>query len=217
MANALTPSSPLKDKINIKPVGTRTQEATAEDFIELGAILDDHALKIDALVNSASSNPYYGRYTSLALLQAAHTTVDANAWAVIDSAPGVTPQIAFWNGTDWALSLYEDNTIEVATYNDLPLTGVTGKWYVTQNTNYLYRWYNSQYNLVGVPANLEVLLSGFYVETTGKTNLSVWQDGDKFRGWYGDRYLVGKVIDATSLNMPTDVDDNTKVSLSVNN
>lgn len=216
MANALTPSEDLKTKINVRPVGTRNQEATAEDFQELGSILDDHALKIDALVNADSANPYFGRYTNLANLQAAHTTAIANAWAVIDIGLGTTPQIAFWDGDSWELALAEDNTIEVANYNALPATGTAGKWYVTQATNYLYRWYNSQYNLVGVPTNLEVLLSGFYVETTGKSNLTAWQDGDKFRGWYGNRYLVGRVLDATTLNMPNDVDDETKVSLAVN-
>lgn len=216
MPNALTPSTELKDKINIKPVGTRSQEATAEDFQEIGTILDDHALQIDALVNADSSNPYYGRYTSLGNLQAAHTTGEVNAWAVIDTGVGTTPQIAFWDGDSWELALAVDNTIEVTNYNALPAIGTEGKWYVTQNTNYLYRWYNSKYNLVGVPTNLEVLISGFYVITTGKTNLSAWEDGDKFRGWYGNRYLVGIVLDATNLNMPNDVDDETKIELKAN-
>ena len=45
---ASRPSSALKDKINIRAVGNRINEATAEDFQELGAILEDHVGELDA-------------------------------------------------------------------------------------------------------------------------------------------------------------------------
>lgn len=214
---ALTPSTNLKNKTNVKPVGNRLQEATAEDFQELGNILDNHAALIDALDNVSSLNPNYGIYTSLALLQAAHPVGELNAYATIDAGPGITPQIAIWDEIDeeWEISGYSDNTIEVANYAALPASGTTGKWYITLNTNYLYRWYNSQYNLVGVPATYEVLIQGAIVQTAGKTNLTTLEVGDKFRYWDGDTCLFGKIISTPAL-IPTDLYNDTIIKLALN-
>lgn len=213
---ALTrPSTPLATKSNIKPVGNRLHEATAEDFIEISNLLIEYATAIEALQLATSPNPFYGRYTSLALLQAAYPTGELNAWAVIDAGIGITPQIAIWDnlGLNWEISGYESNTIEVTNYAALPAPGTIDKWYVTLDTNYLYRWYNSQYNLVGVPATYEVKIQGALVDITGKTDLNAFQDGDKFRYWDAERYVQGIIIDATSITLPTDLDDDTKIKI----
>lgn len=208
------PSNDLKNKINVIAVGTRTQEATAEDFIELCAILEEVIDAVESLQLTTSPNPYYGSYTSLALLQAAYPVGEANAWAIIDAGVGITPQIAYWNTTSeaWEISGAVDDTIEVANYASLPAPGTTGKWYVTLDTNYLYRWYNAQYNLVGVPATNEVKIQGALVDITGKTDLSAFEVNDKFRYWDGDRYVQGKIIDAAAI-LPDDLDDITKIKL----
>ncbi len=114
MANALRPSNPLKNKSNIHAVGNRYQEATAEDFVELGQILDDHATKLDAVTGAPDQNPNYGVYTSLSLLSATHPTAVAGAYAVIDPGTGSDPQIALWDDTDdeWVLQVnYPTNAI----------------------------------------------------------------------------------------------------------
>lgn len=48
------------------------------------------------------------------------------------------------------LPSYVDDVIEVATYNDLPLTGETGKIYVTTDTGNTYRWSGSSYVQIGI-------------------------------------------------------------------
>ncbi|WNH10058.1 hypothetical protein [Thalassobellus suaedae] len=60
---------------------------------------------------------------------------------------------------------------------------------------------------------IEILLDGFKVLSAGKTDLTIWEDEDKFSGWVGDVYYVGKIKDASALTMPDDILDTTKVSL----
>lgn len=59
---------------------------------------------------------------------------------------------------------------------------------------------------------LEVNIQGFSVSTIGKTTFTNLEVGDKFSGWDGDRYVVGKVLNATAI-LPTDLDDETKIKL----
>jgi hypothetical protein len=56
----------------------------------------------------------------------------------------------------------------------------------------------------------------FVAKATGNTNLTDFEDGDMFEGWVDDRYVTGKIIDASALTMPADIDDDTKVKLGVN-
>jgi hypothetical protein len=209
------PSVELSTKTNIKPVGNRLHEATAEDFAEIASLLNSYADAIEALQLSQSPNPFYGRYTSIALLEAAYTTGEENAWAVIDAGAGITPQIAIWDniGLNWEISGAVSNTIEVANFAALPAPGTIDKWYVTLDTNYLYRWYNSRYNLIGVPATHEVKIQGALVDITGKTDLSVFENNDKFRYWDNERYVQGLIIDASSITLPDDLDDDTKIKI----
>lgn len=148
--SALRPSNELKNKVNINPVGNRINEATAEDFIEAGNILEDHADKIDALTGAATPNPNYGVYTSLTLLKAAHPTADSGAYAIIDAGVGNTPQIALWdnNDTDWVLGTVDDLFIYVANNASLPAPGTAGKIYVTLDNLKQYIWQTSQYNVL---------------------------------------------------------------------
>tara|TARA_R110002167_G_scaffold364968_1_gene588361 strand:+ start:16076 stop:16564 length:489 start_codon:yes stop_codon:yes gene_type:complete len=118
---ASRPSSALKDKINIRAVGNRINEATAEDFQELGAILEDHADKLDAMTGSATPSPHYGTFTSLELLRATYAVGELDAFAIIDAGTGTAPQIALWDVTDndWVLQLTTKTTTEkVITQND---------------------------------------------------------------------------------------------------
>jgi len=101
------PSSLLKNKINIRAVGNRVNEATAEDFQELGTILNAFADAIESLMGSETPNPNYGTFSSLILLQAAFPSGELNAYAIIDPGVGTPPQIALWDNTDneWVLQV----------------------------------------------------------------------------------------------------------------
>lgn len=68
------------------------------------------------------------------------------------------------------------------------------------------------YDLITNTSSLETIINGYYVLTEGKTDLENWQVGDKFRGWNGDEYVVGKVV-----GLPFDINDRTKVKLAINN
>jgi hypothetical protein len=59
------------------------------------------------------------------------------------------------------LPSYVDDVIEVATFAALPVTGETGKIYVTLDTNYSYRWSGSTYVFIGRPiVNTDELAEG---------------------------------------------------------
>lgn len=116
---ALKPSSELKNKVNIRAVGERTNEATAEDFMELGQILEDHANRIDANTGGGDANPNYGVFTSLLLLQAAFPVGESGAYAIIDEGVGTDARIALWDATDlnWVL---QETTTTTTTVQILP-------------------------------------------------------------------------------------------------
>lgn len=185
------PSDELKNKTNINPVGNRFNEATAEDFQEISAILEQLGITVDDLTNDASSNPYYGRYTSLALLQAAHTTAQEFAWAIIDEGPTISPQIALWNNntTIWELSGATTDKIFVASYANLPAPGIENIWYITLDDKGLYLYYNSQYNLMNngasntaQPSDLITLTkaNGFVINIPSKPdNIDIWKESFK--------------------------------------
>ena len=61
--------------------------------------------------------------------------------------------------------------------------------------------------------SLKVKISGYWFDTIGNSDINAIEVGNEFEGWVSaTRYVVGKVI-----ALPFDVDDNTKVSLIVNN
>jgi len=59
-----------------------------------------------------------------------------------------------------------------------------------------------------------IFIDGFAVVAEGKTTLIAWEVGDRFSGWIGDRYVVGKII-SLPVVLPADIDDDTKVKLAI--
>jgi hypothetical protein len=49
------------------------------------------------------------------------------------------------------LPSYVDDVVEVSTYSSLPVTGETGKIYITLDTNFVYRWSGSVYVQISQP------------------------------------------------------------------
>lgn len=56
------------------------------------------------------------------------------------------------------LPSYVDEIVEVSTYENLPSTGLSGKIYVTLDTNCSYRWSGTTYIIIGGPS--QVTLDG---------------------------------------------------------
>ena len=65
-----------------------------------------------------------------------------------------------------------------------------------------------------VTGGLETIIDGFYVLSSGKSTLLDWEVNDKFRGWIGNRYLVGTIL-SLPVSLPSDIDNIAKVKLSV--
>lgn len=61
---------------------------------------------------------------------------------------------------------------------------------------------------------IETIIEGFYVLVAGKETLLDWEVGDKFRGWIGNRYLVGTIL-SLPVSLPSDIDNVSKVELSI--
>jgi len=150
MDQALKLTYPNKSNIITDPDSVRKFYATEADEIKL--VASDHADQIEDLKKNLidSENPHYGRYTSLALLQAAHTTAEEFGWAIIDQGAGISPQIALWNNTSntWEVSGVTTDKVFVATENDLPNTGAENTWYITTDKKQLFIWYNNKFNQI---------------------------------------------------------------------
>ena len=199
MPAALQLNTLTKDKVNLRPVGNRVNEATAEDFDDIGLAIEDHAVKIDALTGAATPNPNYGTYTSLALLQAAHTVGVAGAYAIIDQGVGFTPQIAIWdvNDTAWKINAAEESIIFVLNFVNLPAPGVENKIYITTSDFKSYVWKNAQYNLISqsIANDIRVkkFIDGFWVDTFGNVNTAVIEVGNIVTKETATRLFVGRV------------------------
>jgi len=63
-----------------------------------------------------------------------------------------------------------------------------------------------------VSNGLETIIDGFYVLLAGKTTPLDWEVNDKFRGWIGNRYLVGTIL-SLPVSLPSDIDNPLKVEL----
>lgn len=92
--------------------------------------------------------------------------------------------------------------------------------YVVQ-TNTLYQLQGGilNSNWIGIAgANvsnaLESIIDGFYVLLAGKTTPLDFEVGDKFRGWIGNRYLVGTIL-SLPVSLPSDIDNPAKVELAI--
>lgn len=74
-------------------------------------------------------------------------------------------------------------------------------------------------NWIGVVGNdisngLETVIEGFYVLLAGKETTQDWEVNDKFRGWIGSRYVVGRIL-SLPVSLPSDIDNNSKVELAI--
>ncbi len=92
--------------------------------------------------------------------------------------------------------------------------------FVTQTqTLYLLIGGIANSNWVGIAGSnvsnaLESVIDGFYVLLAGKTTPLDFEAGDKFRGWIGNRYLVGTIL-SLPVSLPSDIDNPAKVELAI--
>lgn len=70
-------------------------------------------------------------------------------------------------------------------------------------------------NWIGDVSNdIETVIDGFYVLSAGKTTILDWEVNDKFRGWIGNRYLVGTIL-SLPVSLPSDIDNSSKVQIAI--
>lgn len=62
--------------------------------------------------------------------------------------------------------------------------------------------------------DIETIIEGFYVLLAGKQTPLDWEVNDKFRGWIGNRYVVGTIL-SLPVSLPSDIDDVSKVELAL--
>lgn len=62
--------------------------------------------------------------------------------------------------------------------------------------------------------DIETIIEGFYVLLAGKETPLDWEVGDKFRGWIGNRYVVGTIL-SLPVSLPSNIDNASKVELAI--
>lgn len=62
--------------------------------------------------------------------------------------------------------------------------------------------------------DIETIIEGFYVLLAGKNTPLDWEVNDKFRGWIGNRYVVGTIL-SLPVSLPSDIDNASKVELAI--
>lgn len=62
--------------------------------------------------------------------------------------------------------------------------------------------------------DIETIIEGFYVLLAGKQTPLDWEVNDKFRGWIGSRYVVGRIL-SLPVSLPSDIDNASKVELAI--
>ncbi|MNX35445.1 hypothetical protein D3C86_657110 [compost metagenome] len=62
--------------------------------------------------------------------------------------------------------------------------------------------------------DIETIIEGLYVLTAGKNTPLDWEVSDKFRGWIGNRYVVGTIL-SLPVSLPSDIDNTSKVELAI--
>ena len=149
------PSQELSEKNNVNPSVNRQQEATAEDFNEVGTLFNEYADAIEILQGTTAPTQNVGSYTTLALLTAAYPTGAGTAFAIIDAGAGQTPSIAIWDATDsqWEISGTTTDKVYVNSFAVLPQPGIANTWYITTDFFKTYLWYNNQYNITNPDAS----------------------------------------------------------------
>ena len=201
---ALTrPSQAFSDKSNVNPSVNRQQEATAEDFIEASIIINEIIDEVEGLNQSASQNPYYGSYTSLAILQATHSDALTDGWAIIDAGAGITPQIAAWDDVNslWELTSDTQIHIYVNTVADLPATGLPNKDYIT-NDMLVRVWHNGEYKIKspqGVVSDNLITIAGLPFQLVKNkvipnNNNSTLETSDIIKGFIASGYIEAQYL-----------------------
>lgn len=142
-------SDPLRYKTNVHPVIFRPNEATAEDFQELGFIIENHADKLELLLPELYRGDLLGFFASLELLIATYPTAPLDSFAIITDGNGNPLQFAFYQNYQWVLA---DNSATIQFYNtrsDFPLIGTVGIWYIATFTRQAWLWHNNSYLQLG--------------------------------------------------------------------
>ncbi len=139
-----TPSTFLRNKSNLRAIGNRLTEATAEDFKEIADLFTEVIGVLNAITGPETPNAFYGVHSSLALLMATYPTAVAGGYANIDSGVGEDVRIALWDSNDdiWVLqqttATTTQKTINVNdSVTDKEVTDNNGNLYLVVSGTYL--------------------------------------------------------------------------------
>jgi hypothetical protein len=115
-----------------------TGTAPSQDAVFDALALKQNTLTFDTTPVDGSTNPVTsnGVFDALALKENSANKGVANGYAPLNGSTKIDSTY---------LPSYVDDVVEVANYAALPVTGETGKIYVTLDTGYLYRWSGSVY------------------------------------------------------------------------
>jgi hypothetical protein len=99
------------------------------------------------------------------------TTLHKHSYSNLDNLPDLTLKADLVEGKvpSTQLPSYVDDVVEVANYAALPVTGETGKIYVTLDTNLTYRWSGTAYVEISASLALGETSSTAYRGDRGKT------------------------------------------------
>jgi len=148
MPLASRPNLALKSKQDINPSIDRNTEATAQDFADYNAILEDHANLIDDLSKAYAAATFYGIRGSLALFQAEFSDA-VEGYGVIDPGNGNPQIIAEVTNGVWTATA---NVAPIQRFNtklDLPQPGIEDVIYVVKDEKILSLWYDGSYKDFG--------------------------------------------------------------------
>lgn len=208
---AQRPSSGLSNKSNVRPTNNRSTEAWAEDFNELGDILNNHADILDGLTGTVSPNPFYGTFDSMATLEAAFPVAEENAYAIIDAGVGNTPQIAVWNDTSqqWEGGDYTSSVVWLNNIGERPANGSDNTIYIVKDSGEMYYWNFGDYVLINgetLNSSKEIKIDGNKFRFVGADSANI-QIGDIASGgiftyqgtqFYGDLICIDNTGDLTT-------------------
>jgi len=148
MPLASRPNLALKSKQDINPSIDRNTEATAQDFADYNAILEDHANLIDDLSKAYAAATFYGIRGSLALFQAEFSDA-VEGYGVIDPGNGNPQIIAEVTNGVWTATA---NVAPIQRFNtklDRPQPGIENVIYVVKDEKILSLWYDGGYKDFG--------------------------------------------------------------------
>lgn len=139
------PSAPLKNKTNVNPVVNRPTEATAEDFQEVGALLDEYADALDLLLGSNYRADFLGYFGSKALLEATFPAPPENSFGIIVDQANNPVEIWKYTAGAYVLVQGSDNIKFYNSRNSFPATAEVGILYIAKDSRQIYGWWNSRY------------------------------------------------------------------------